>query len=204
MWPFTKKSKDTVCHDQSKWVGYGGFDQDCNSQRFTKCLGCGWHWATYGEPTPCTCTLPRQALSEPYPGYGLFPRHGRNVMPPPAPAAPSRNPIPQPDPERRSRPRGDRTSNQVPPYPLPPSPRPATPRELEAEAASRLVAAEAYRLNTTGSVAVATDTYWNEDMTTCPRGAKVQLLGAGGVAAYGSYHGDPFWVGWAPVPRRRP
>lgn len=152
MWLFTRKPKDTVSHDSSSWVEYGGFELDCNSQRFTKCLGCGWHWATYGQPTACTCTLPRQV-----------------------------NPIPQPEPERRSRPRG----GQVPPYPLPPSPEP-------------------YRLNTSGNVAVATDTYWNEDMTTCPRGAKVQLLGAGGVAFYGSYHGDPFWVGWAPVPRRRP
>lgn len=102
-----------------------------------------------------------------------------------APGTPGSAVPPMPDSERRSRPRGDRTSNQVPPYPLPPSPEP-------------------YRLNTSGNVAVATDTYWNEDMTTCPRGAKVQLLGAGGVAFYGSYHGDPFWVGWAPVPRRRP
>lgn len=63
---------------------------------------------------------------------------------------------------------------------------------------------EAYRLNTAGSVAVATDTYWNEDMATAPRGVKLQLLSIGGVAQYDTYKGEAFWVGWAPVPRRRP
>ena len=38
-----------------------------------------------------------------------------------------------------------------------------------------------HKLNADQTVAVATDVFWNEDMTTCPRGAKVQLLGAGGV-----------------------
>lgn len=60
-----------------------------------------------------------------------------------------------------------------------------------------------HKLNADQTVAVATDVFWNEDMTTCPRGAKVQLLGAGGVAVYGDYHGDPFWVGWCPLPKRR-
>ena len=40
---------------------------------------------------------------------------------------------------------------------------------------------ETHQLNADQTVAVATDVFWNEDMTTCPRGAKVQLLGAGGV-----------------------
>lgn len=62
----------------------------------------------------------------------------------------------------------------------------------------------AHKLNSTGSVAVATDVFWNRDMASCPRGVKVQLLGAGGVAAYGVYNGDKFWTDWAPVPRRRP
>jgi hypothetical protein len=63
----------------------------------------------------------------------------------------------------------------------------------------------AHKLNADQSVAVSTEVFWNEDMTTCPRGVKVQLLGAGGVALYGTYDGkDPFFVGWAPVPRRRP
>lgn len=60
-----------------------------------------------------------------------------------------------------------------------------------------------HKPNADQTVAVATDVFWNEDMTTCPRGMKVQLLGEGGVAAYGTYHGDRFWVGWAPVPKRR-
>lgn len=61
-----------------------------------------------------------------------------------------------------------------------------------------------HKLNADQSVAVATDVFFNEDMTTCPCGVKVQLLGAGGVASYGIYNGrDPFWVGWAPVPKRR-
>ena len=63
--------------------------------------------------------------------------------------------------------------------------------------------AQAHKLNADQTVVVATDVFWNEDMTTCPRGAKVQLLGAGGVAVYGDYHGDPFWQAWAPLPKRR-
>ena len=60
-----------------------------------------------------------------------------------------------------------------------------------------------HRLNADQTVAVATDVFWNEDMTACPRGTKCQLLGEGGVAVYGTYHGDPFWVGWCPLPKRR-
>lgn len=61
-----------------------------------------------------------------------------------------------------------------------------------------------HKMNGDQSVAVSTEVFWNEDMAACPRGAKVQLLGEGGVALYGSYDGkDPFYVGWAPVPRRR-
>jgi hypothetical protein len=60
-----------------------------------------------------------------------------------------------------------------------------------------------YQLNGKANVAVATDYFWEEDMTTCPRAVKVQLLGAGGVATYSSYFGDPFWIGWAPLPRRK-
>lgn len=60
-----------------------------------------------------------------------------------------------------------------------------------------------HKLNADQTVAVATDVFWNEDMGACPRGCKVQLLGEGGVAAYGTYHGDKFWTAWAPVPKRR-
>ena len=60
-----------------------------------------------------------------------------------------------------------------------------------------------YKLNGTGEVAVDTSYFWNEDMKTCPLGAKVQLLGQGGVATHGQYKGEPFWVGWTPLPKRR-
>ena len=60
-----------------------------------------------------------------------------------------------------------------------------------------------HKLNADQTVAVATDVFWNEDMTTCPRGTKCQLLGVGGVAHYGNYHGDSFWQAWAPLPKRR-
>jgi hypothetical protein len=55
-------------------------------------------------------------------------------------------------------------------------------------------------LNSTREVAIDRGYKWNPDMTTCPRNAKVQLLGAGGVAHYGIYFGDPFWIKWAPLP----
>lgn len=60
-----------------------------------------------------------------------------------------------------------------------------------------------HKLNADRTVAVATDVFWNEDMATAPRGTKCQLLGAGGVATYGVYNGDPFWIGWCPLPKRR-
>lgn len=61
---------------------------------------------------------------------------------------------------------------------------------------------DAYKLNRDSSVAVAEAIYWNEDMTTCPRGVKVQLLGKGGVAVYGNYDGrSAWWAAWAPLPR---
>lgn len=60
-----------------------------------------------------------------------------------------------------------------------------------------------FKLTSDRQAAVATDYYWNEDMNTCPRGTKVQLLSEYGVAVYGQYNGrDPFWVAWAPCPKR--
>lgn len=60
------------------------------------------------------------------------------------------------------------------------------------------------KLNTDQTVAVDPDYYWRP-MATCPRSVKVQLLGGGGVAVYSSWDGkDPFWQGWAPLPKRRP
>lgn len=59
------------------------------------------------------------------------------------------------------------------------------------------------KLNADKTVAVATDYFWDEDMRGCPRGVKVQLLGAGGVATYGHFDGrDGFWIAWAPLPKR--
>lgn len=51
------------------------------------------------------------------------------------------------------------------------------------------------------AVAIDREYEW-QPMDTCPRGVKIQLLGAGGVAVYGTYNGHPFWLGWAPVPSR--
>lgn len=45
--------------------------------------------------------------------------------------------------------------------------------------------------------------YFWQPMATCPKNAKVQLLGSGGVAVYGKWNGaDTFWVGWCPMPKR--
>ena len=68
-----------------------------------------------------------------------------------------------------------------------------------------LMVAPYMHLNRDKTVAVATDYFWNDDMTECPRGVKVQLLGKSGVAVYGQWNGtDDFWVAWAPLPKRRP
>lgn len=57
--------------------------------------------------------------------------------------------------------------------------------------------------NRDGTVAVDTEYFWRA-MDECPRGVKVQLLGPGGVALYGTYNGrDPQWRGWAPLPKER-
>jgi hypothetical protein len=60
-----------------------------------------------------------------------------------------------------------------------------------------------YKLNSTGTAAVATDYYWIPIDGSTPRGVKLQLLGQGGVAQYASYHGDRFWSHWAPLPKRK-
>ena len=61
--------------------------------------------------------------------------------------------------------------------------------------------APSHTVNTTHKVAVATDTYW-QPIDTCPRGVKVQLLGKGNVATYGTYFGDQFWTHWCPLPKK--
>jgi len=57
------------------------------------------------------------------------------------------------------------------------------------------------QLDSTGTAAVDHNYFW-QPIATCPRGAKVQLLGKGGVALYGQYHGkDTFYTHWAPLPK---
>jgi len=58
-----------------------------------------------------------------------------------------------------------------------------------------------HTLNTDKTVAVALDYYWQPISHDTPRGVKLQLLGKGGVAAYGIYHGDKFYTHWAPLPK---
>ena len=60
-----------------------------------------------------------------------------------------------------------------------------------------------HTINLSKTVAVSTTQYW-EEMSTCPRGVKVQLLGDGGVAIYGMYDGrNRFFTNWAPLPKKR-
>lgn len=62
-----------------------------------------------------------------------------------------------------------------------------------------------HTINSASTVAVATDYFWQPIDTNTPRGVKLQLLGKGGVAVYGTWNGkDPFYTHWAPVPKRRP
>lgn len=62
-----------------------------------------------------------------------------------------------------------------------------------------------HTINSNRTVAVAVDYYWQPIDTNTPRGVKLQLLGKGGVAVYGTWNGkDPFYTHWAPVPKRRP
>ena len=61
-----------------------------------------------------------------------------------------------------------------------------------------------YKLSKDGSVAVATDYYWQPIDADTPRGVKLQLLGQGGVAVYGMWDGkNKFWSHWAPLPKVR-
>lgn len=59
------------------------------------------------------------------------------------------------------------------------------------------------QLDSTGAAAVDRNYFW-QPISTCPRGVKVQLLGAGGVAMYGQFNGkDKFYTHWAPLPKLR-
>lgn len=56
-------------------------------------------------------------------------------------------------------------------------------------------------MDSTGRAAVDKAYFWRS-MASCPLNAKVQLLGEGGVAVYGTYNGkDTFWNAWAPLPK---
>ena len=63
--------------------------------------------------------------------------------------------------------------------------------------------APTHTLNAAKTVAVATDTFWIPIDADTPRAVKLQLLGKGGVAHYGSYGGDDFWTHWCPLPKKR-
>lgn len=73
--------------------------------------------------------------------------------------------------------------------------------EVDADAAP--TASGTFHLSKDSDVAVADDFYY-EPMSTCPRGVKVLLLNAGGVACLSQYDGhDTFWQGWAALPKVR-
>lgn len=61
-----------------------------------------------------------------------------------------------------------------------------------------------FKLTSDKSTAVSRTTYWDHDMSACPRGVKMLLLGKGGVATIGHYDGkDKFFVAWCPLPKIR-
>jgi hypothetical protein len=60
---------------------------------------------------------------------------------------------------------------------------------------------ENFKLNKDQTVAVALDYPWLKIGPNTPTGVKLQLLGIGGVAAYGTWDGrNRFWTHWAPCP----
>jgi hypothetical protein len=63
--------------------------------------------------------------------------------------------------------------------------------------------APTHTINTAGTVAVATDTYWLPIDKDTPRSVKLQLLSIGGVAQYGNLQADTsFYTHWCPVPKK--
>jgi hypothetical protein len=54
-----------------------------------------------------------------------------------------------------------------------------------------------------GAAVVDTEYFWIPVDEHTPRGAKLQLLGQGGVAVYANYDGDKFWTHWCPLPKKR-
>jgi hypothetical protein len=62
-----------------------------------------------------------------------------------------------------------------------------------------------FKLNSTSTVAVATDVYWMPIDEDTPRSAKLQLLSIGGVAQYGTLGSDSsFYTHWSPLPKKLP
>lgn len=57
------------------------------------------------------------------------------------------------------------------------------------------------KINNAGTVAVSQEVFWIPVTKDTPRGVKLQLLGAGGVAVYSAYHGEPFWTHWQALPK---
>ena len=52
-----------------------------------------------------------------------------------------------------------------------------------------------HTLNSASTVAVATDYFWQPINADTPKGVKLQLLGKGGVAVYGTWNGkDTFYT----------
>ena len=63
--------------------------------------------------------------------------------------------------------------------------------------------APTHTINSTNTVAVATDTYWLPIDKDTPRSVKLQLLSIGGVAQYGNLQADTsFYTHWCPVPKK--
>lgn len=61
-----------------------------------------------------------------------------------------------------------------------------------------------FKLNRDRSTAVALDHYWIPIGADTPRGVKLLLLGAGGVAQLGLWDGKTkFWTHWVPMPKKR-
>ncbi len=61
-----------------------------------------------------------------------------------------------------------------------------------------------HTLNSTQTVAVATDVYWMPIDAATPRNVKLQLLTIGGVAQYGPLGSDTsFYTHWCPLPKKR-
>ena len=64
--------------------------------------------------------------------------------------------------------------------------------------------APTHTINTAGTVAVATDTYWLPIDKDTPRSVKLQLLSIGGVAQYGVLQADTsFYTDWCPLPKKQ-